>query len=198
MGRDIIMLDEQNSNPSKTQSPYPPCVFTFQEKVLAWLLLGLTKSTHSGVQQNPSPAQTHSCWNSAQQHPPGCKHYIRERLHLLEVLEHLFLGGALSDLAKHSYVDLTEKHPDSSLLHTWVSFTSFLTMTLEMWLPSSDTNKVFHSNLLLLQVKVHLHTESSHTPTSSTFWPWFNDSENNLGNKVFRLEFPTHTLIWFQ
>ena len=103
------------------------------------------------------------------------------------------IWGPLTVLTRHLYVELTVKHPGASLLHRRGSFSSFITLTLEMRTSSSASIKVSHSNLPLLQLKVHLHSEPSHPPTSSTLWPWFNDRENNLGNKVFSFEFPTHT-----
>jgi len=62
-----------------------------------------------------------------------------------------------------------------------------------MCITSSASSKDSHSNLARLHLKHYRQTESSHSPTSSTLWPWFKDKENNLGNIVLRLEFPTHT-----
>ena len=79
--------------------------------------------------------------------------------------------GPLSGLSRRSYAEVTVKHPDSSPFHTWVSFPSFIMVTLEICISSSISIGISHWNLSRLHLKVHLHTDSSRTPTSSTFWP---------------------------
>ena len=91
----------------------------------------------------------------------------------------------LAWLANTPYADFTKNNPESSLPHTWISFTS-------LFLNNSSSNMDSHSNLSRLHLRLHRQTDSSHTPTSPTFCPWFIDKEYNLGNTVLRLRLPTH------
>ena len=103
------------------------------------------------------------------------------------------LWGPLTRLAKWTYTELIENNLDSSILHTWRSFTSLFKLVRDMYLRRSSSMRDSHSNMAHLHLKLHHHFDSSHTTTSPTFSPWFRDKEYKLRNTVLRFRLPTHT-----